>query len=161
MFIVSVINLVGIKIFINFVQLDEKKLYRIARKKHGNLNQDVVHDLFLKFGNDLPDVKYLSTCIKHAKPQPLQQQFDLGEQAHDREPEESINRYALLIKAMANIEFKYPIEVDTFLACMVNGTVKEFENKSGIARSVLEKICKFVKYEILDEYNRLAALDRT
>lgn len=139
--------------------MSHRKLYQISKSRHGDLHRDVVHDMYVKFGQELPSMAYLSTCIKHAKPQPIQQRFELFDEVEDFSEEESIDKYSLIIKAMNNVRDKYELEIDTFLECNVNSTFKAFEERSGIARSVLEKICKFAKHEILNEYIRIKSLD--
>lgn len=143
------------------------KLYRIAKKRHGQLDKDVVHDMYCKFGQDLPGDAYLNICIQHAKPKPIVEmvekkflpldsfyidEVDYSDQDFD-------SSLSLLSVAVNNVRAKYELEVDTFLECHVNGDYKSFGDRSGIARSVLEKICKFVKYEILKEFFRIKELD--
>lgn len=140
--------------------MEVDKLYKVAKKKHGQLNKDVVHDLFCKFGSDLPSDAYLTTCIQHNKPKPLQEKFDIFDQ-YEEDPEDESFQDTLrtLSIAVNNVRQAYELEVDTFLECHVNGDYKSFSESSGIARSVLEKICKFAKYEILTEFIRLEQLD--
>lgn len=134
------------------MQLDQ--LYRMARQLHGKLNRDVVHDLYVKFGNDMPSDAYLITCINHAKTLPAQEIVDVtaldshedGEPSHDA---------AILAKAIRNVSVKYQLEVDTFLECCVNGTYASFAKHSEISITVLKKICKFAKLQIQNEYKRL------
>ena len=135
----------------------QEKLYRIAKRRHGQLNRDVVHDMFLKFGSDLPSEAYVNTCIEHAKPQPIQSKIDMSREVQDEESDQET--YSLLTVAVNTVRDSFPLEVDTFLECHVNSTYKDFENFSGISRTVLEKICKFAQHEILSEYNRIKDLD--
>lgn len=137
------------------------KFYGIAKKHHGDLNRDVVHDLFCKFGSDLPSDAYLSTCIRHNKPKPLVEKFDVSDLFLDQEDQDENFEPTLrkLSQAVNNVRQNFEIEVDTFLECQVNSNYKAFSASSGIARSVLEKICKFAKNEILKEFIRLESLD--
>ena len=136
--------------------MELEKLYNVSKKRHGQLNRDVVHDMYCKFGSELPSIQYVTTCIKHAKPDPIQHTLELYEEIeadeHDTTFEET---YTMLAAAVNIVRNDYPLEVDTFLECHVNGSYKSFSERSGIARSVLEKICKFAKYEILKEFNRV------
>ncbi len=137
----------------------EQSLYNIAKRRHRQLNRDVVHDLYCKFGSDLPSMAYLSTCISHAKPQEMQQEFELCDEVLDphQDSEHDINFnnvYGLVSSCINTVRAKYELEVDTFLECHVNGDYKSFESRSGISRTVLEKICKFARHEILKEFNR-------
>lgn len=135
-------------------------LYKQATKRHGTIGRDVVHDLFCKFGSDLPSDAYLTTCIQHTRPQPIQQRFEIPD-SYEEDPDSSdfADKLKLLSVAVNNVRQCYELEVDTFLECHVNGSYKAFSESSGIARSVLEKICKFAKYEILKEFIRLEQLD--
>lgn len=137
------------------MQLEE--LYRRARRQHGDLNRDVVHDLFVKFGNDLPSDAYLTTCIKHAKTSPAVQLFEVHnlDQPEDHE-EQSIEITRTLNKAISNVRNNFTLEVDTFLECCVNSNYKTFSAYSGISVSVLRKICSFAQKKIQDEYKRLS-----
>lgn len=140
--------------------MEVDKLYKVAKRKHGQLNKDVVHDLFCKFGENLPSDAYLTTCIQHNKPKPLQEKFDSFDQ-YEEDPEDESFQDTLrtLSIAVNNVRQSYELEVDTFLECHVNGDYRSFSESSGIARSVLEKICKFAKHEILTEFIRLESLD--
>lgn len=133
------------------------KLYNRAKKIHGSLNRDVVHDMFVKFGQELPSDAYVFKCIDHAKPLEHQQRFEIVKE----EESESfpLELSYVLSTAVNNVRDKYTLEVDTFLECQVNSSFKDFEALSGISRTVLEKICKFAKHEILKEYNRIKDLD--
>ena len=137
------------------------KLYKVAEKRHGQLNKDAVHDLFCRFGSDLPSDAYLHTCLQHNKTLPLQEKFEDFFELEDDDQDDEDFQYKLstLSRAVNNVRQTYAIEVDTFLECHVNGSYKSFSESSGIARSVLEKICKFAKYEILTEFIRLESLD--
>lgn len=138
--------------------MEQEKLYNIARKRHGQLNRDVVHDMYCKFGSDLPDTRYVVTCIKHAKPAPVQLIHDYANVPSDPFDEvESEDRIRILSTAINNVRRSYELEIDTFLECKVNSSYKAFQEHSGIARSVLEKICNFAKHEILREYHRITA----
>lgn len=141
--------------------MQHEKLYEIARTRHGHLNRDVVHDAFCQFGEDLPTRSYLRTCINNADPKPYQERFDAKQIALDanEDPFFDENLYGQLVPVLDLIREKYTREVDTFLACKVNGSMQSFSERSGISKSVLEKICNFVKYEILTEFNRLQNLD--
>jgi hypothetical protein len=141
--------------------MDIDKLYKVAKNRHGQLNKDAVHDLFCRFGSDLPSDAYLNTCLQHNKPLPLQEKFeDFFELEEDHSEDSTFeNTLSTLSTAVNNVRQTYEIEVDTFLECHVNGSYKAFSESSGIARSVLEKICKFAKYEILTEFIRLESLD--
>jgi hypothetical protein len=129
------------------------KLYRIAKLLHGSLNRDAVHDMYCKFGDDLPNMAYLSTCLSHAKPLEIQQKFEIYESDEQDEDEDFESVLSIVSSCVNTVRDKYELEVDTFLECCVNGTYKSFEARSGISRSVLEKICKFAKYEISKEFN--------
>lgn len=137
--------------------LELEELYRRARRQHGNLNRDVVHDLFVKFGEHMPSDAYLTTCIKHAKTLPAQEVFEV---VHLEQPEEheeqNIEITRRLNQAMKNVRTKYELEVDTFLECCVNSNYQAFSEHSGISVSVLRKICTFAKQLIKDEYKRLS-----
>lgn len=139
--------------------MEDEKLYKIAKRRHQDLNRDVIHDLYVKFGSELPSDAYVVKCISHAKPQPMQQRFDTMFLQQPQEYEESESILLEVSQAVNSVRDKYELEVDTFLECHVNGSYKSFEQRSGIARSILEKICKFAQYEILKEFNRIRALD--
>jgi hypothetical protein len=135
-------------------------LYRIARQQHGTLNRDVVHDLIVKFGNDLPSDAYLVTCMKHARTAPAQEVFDVTQldEVEDHE-EQNIEITRRLNQAMSNVRNQseeMTLYVDTFLECCVNGNFKAFSTYSGISVSVLRKICKFAQKEIQNEFKRLS-----
>lgn len=136
-----------------------EKLYRIAESRHGNLHRDVVHDMYLKFGSELPIDQYVVKCVQHHKPDPLQQKWEIDVMDEDQEDEVD---FSLMLgkasRAVNNVRLKYEEEVDTFLACHVHGTYKSFGELSGISRTVLEKICKFAQYEILREFTRIEKL---
>lgn len=141
-----------------FGMMEHEKLYRAAKQRHGQLNKDVVHDMYCKFGSELPSPAYVRTCIEHAKPEPVQSIIELTEgffTYQDTEDPEFEETLRILSKAVNRVRDKYELEVDTFLACHVNSDYKSFGEYSGIARSVLEKICKFARYEILREYKRI------
>lgn len=125
------------------------------------MNRDVVHDTFCQFGEDLPNTAYLRTCINNAKPEPLQERFDANQIELDQNADPFFDEslYRQLLPVLDSIREKYTREVDTFLACKVNGSMQAFSERSGISKSVLEKICNFVKYEILTEFYRLQNLD--
>lgn len=137
------------------MHLDE--LYRRARRQHGDLNRDAVHDLFVKFGSDLPSDAYLTTCIKHAKTLPAVQVFEVhhldGPEEHE---EQSIEITRTLNKAISNVRNNFEVEVDTFLECCVNSDYKTFSAHSGISVSVLRKICTFAQQQIKNEFKRLS-----
>lgn len=140
-----------------FVTVELDQLYRRARKRHGNLNRDVVHDLYVKFGTDLPCDAYITTCIKHARPQPAQQVFDLNHlEGLEDHQEQSIEITRTLNRAIENVRKRYDLEVDTFLECCVNSNFKAFSAYSSISVSVLRKICKFTQNQIKDEFNRIS-----
>lgn len=132
--------------------------YKVAERRHPQVGKDVVHDLYCQFGEDLPKDAYLRTCIKNARPDPLQQIFD---PFRIDSPEEEIdeNLYADVANIVNGLRDRYDLEVDTFLECCVNSSVKSFSERSGVSISVLQKICTFVKYEILTEFYRLKKLD--
>ena len=137
------------------------KLYKVAKKRHGQLNKDAVHDLFCKFGSDLPSDAYLTTCLQHNKPKPLQEKIDISKMFLDLTDQEDNFEPTLkkLSLAVNKVRATYELELDTLLECHVNSNYKAFSASSGIARSVLEKICKFAKNEILKEFVRLESLD--
>lgn len=137
--------------------MELEQLYRRARKRHGNLNRDVVHDLFLKFGNELPGDAYVTTYIKHARPQPAQEMFEVHnlEEPGDHQ-EQSIEVSRLLNRAIRNVRKRYDLEVDTFLECCVNSDFKTFSAYSGISITVLRKICTFAQKQIKNEFKRLS-----
>jgi hypothetical protein len=134
--------------------MELEKLYSRAKSRHGELNRDVVHDMYCKFGAELPSIQYVTTCIKHAKPEPVRTIFEVQEEFESDEDETFEDTYNALAVAVNTVRAHYPLEVDTFLECHVNGSYKAFGERSGIARSVLEKICKFARYEILKELDR-------
>lgn len=129
-----------------------EELYRQARRRHGELNRDVVHDLFVKFGQELPDDAYVRKVIHHARPLPAQEIVDVND-LDSHEEKEDIN--PILARAISNVSRLHQLEVDTFLECCVNGTYESFSEHSGISISVLKKICKFVQIQIRNEYSRL------
>lgn|SRR3990167_11433820 len=133
------------------VELD--KLYRLARRKHGHLNRDVVHDLLVKFGSDLPSDAYLVTCINHAKTLPAVEIHELEIDSSEQEVDN-----VLLTKSIRNVSAKFELEVDTFLECEVNSSYKRFSEHSGISLLILKKICMFAKIKIREEYSRLSSL---
>lgn len=138
--------------------MDLEQLYSRARKRHGHLNRDVVHDLYIKFGSEMPSDAYLTTCIKHAKTDPLQERVD---NICLPDEEESIEMQAdtrILNRAMENIRNKYELEIDTFLECCVNSTYKEFSEYSGLSITLLRKICSFAKTQLQNEYRRLETI---
>jgi hypothetical protein len=141
--------------------MELSKLYSIAERRHGQIGKDVVHDLFCKFGLDLPSDAYLNTCIQHNRPQPIQERFENFDPFEEEDPQDGQFESTLrtLSTAVNNVRQSYELEVDTFLECHVNSNYKSFSERSGIARSVLEKICKFVKHEILKEFIRIESLD--
>jgi hypothetical protein len=130
-----------------------QKFYAVSKKRHGHLNRDVVHDLVVKFGQDLPSDAYVVKCISHARPQPIQQKFDpyllLDEWDGQEQEDEIENSLQKVYTALNSLRDRYELEVDTFLECRVNGNLSSFSQRSGISKSVLEKICKFVQYEVL------------
>lgn len=128
-------------------------LYRAARSRHGNLGMDAAHDLICKLGADLPGEAYVRTCIRHAKPEPVQQLFELEEDDVDQDQTDVLHYLAIAIE---NTRDRYAIEVDTFLECCVNSTYKAFGERTRIARSTLEKICRFARHEILTEFHRIS-----
>ena len=132
------------------------KLYAVAKKRHGDVGEDVVHDLVLKFGGNLPSEAYLIQCIKRHKPKPL---VEMNAIENSESFEQVFTDNANLDKALQRVHVLHEVEVDTFLECRVNGSLREFSRISGVSASVLEKICNFVKYEILTEFNRLQELD--
>ena len=134
--------------------MDLEQMYRIARRRHGDLGRDVVHDLIMKFGNDLPSDAYLTTCIYHAKTLPAQEIIEVEQDL----PEEDSHDPVLLAKAIRNISVSFELEVDTFLECEVNSTYKKFSEHSGISLQILKKICMFAKTKIHEEYSRLSIL---
>lgn len=135
-------------------------LYRIARKQHGALNRDVVHDLYVKFGNDLPSDAYLVTCMKHARTAPAQEVFELQHlddaQDHEEQDIEITRRLNQAINNVRNRSEEMTLHVDTFLECCVNSNFKAFSAYSGISISVLRKICNFAQIEIQNEFKRLS-----
>jgi hypothetical protein len=135
-----------------------KEFYTVAERRHPQLGKDVVHDLYCQFGEDLPKDAYLRTCIKNARPDPLQQTFD-SFLIESPEEETDPNTYADVANIVNGLRDRYPLEIDTFLECCVNSSVKAFSDRSGVSISVLQKICTFVKYEILREFYRLKKLD--
>ena len=141
--------------------MEHKKLYEIAHSRHGQVGQDVVHDLVVKFGEHCPNDAYLTKCVRTSKPEPMQQSFEYDVLQED-EVGEDIWADTDIDMIMSIIEFlrtKYEEEIDTFLECKVNGDMKSFQKHSGVSRTTLEKICNFVKYEILNEYNRRRQFD--
>lgn len=136
-------------IFMSLMEIE--KLYSRARKRHGQLAKDVVHDLYVKFGDNIPSDAYLTTCIQHARPSPVQQESPIIE-------EDNCDRDDVLIlhRAMENVRNKYELEVDTFLECCVNGTYQSFSRHSGLSCTILKKICTFARQQIRKEYERLA-----
>ena len=134
--------------------MQKEKLYRIARKRHGAIGQDVVHDLVVKFGEHTPSDAYLTKCVKNAKPEPIQQAFEFDMLQEDEVGQELFidEDVELIMSIIESLRDKYEMEVDTFLECKVNGTMKSFQQHSGVSRSTLEKICNFVKQEILNAY---------
>lgn len=147
--VVSLVLMLSLGYVCITMQLDQ--LYRRARRRHGELNRDVVHDLIVKFGNDMPDDSYVIKVIHHAKPLPAQEMIDVNAIEQDIEQDESHT----IVRAMRNVSKKYQLEVDTFLECCVNGTYESFSEHSGISITVLKKICMFVKIQIRNEYKRL------
>lgn len=132
-----------------------EELYAAAAKRHKQIGEDVVHDLYCQFGEDLPNVAYLRTCIKRAKPDKLQQRFEVALLPGTSEDKFDEDLYDKVLRVIEVVRSKYEQEVDTFLACKVNGTVADFSEQHGVSVSVLRKICKFVQYEILSEFYRL------
>jgi hypothetical protein len=139
--------------------MELEKLYQICKNRHGALGMDVAHDLASKFGGDMPSDAYVYKCVQHAKPEKVQQLFDTNflyeEHEHDQDLDERIR---LVSTAVNNVRAKHEIEVDIFLECSVNSTQKAYRENSGMSRTVLEKMIKFAKYEILKEYARLEKL---
>lgn len=129
-----------------------EQLYSRAQRKHGQLNRDVVHDLYVKFGQDLPSDAYITVCINNRKIEPIQQRIEVQEE-DNLIPEQ--DQMIIMNRAIENLRSKYELEIDTFLECCVNSDYKSFSIYSGISVSVLKKICTFAKKIIQHEYRRL------
>lgn len=133
-------------------------MYRYARRRHGALNRDAVHDLFAKYGENMPNDPRI--FIIHAKPLPAQEAFEVhhlnqhddGEQ-HGAEITRTLHR---AIENVRNRSEESALDVDTFLECCVNSDFKTFSAYSGISVSVLRKICAFTQKQIRNEYNRIS-----
>lgn len=137
--------------------MELEQLYRRARKRHGSLNRDVVHDMYVKFGSDLPSDAYLTACINYARTQPAQQVFEVRHlETADDHNEQSVEVTRTLNRAIENVRKRYDLEIDTFLECCVNSDFKTFSAYSGISISVLRKICNFAKNQIKDEFTRIS-----
>ncbi len=136
------------------MELDQ--LYIRARKYHGSLNRDAVHDLYVKFGEHLPSDAYLTTCIKHARIAPAQEMVEVQHIETDMDyQEENVDTSRLLNRAIENVRNRYELEVDTFLECCVNSNYTAFSAYSGISITVLKKICTFAKNEIKNEFIKI------
>ena len=126
-------------------------MYEEATRRHGQKGKDVVHDLYVKFAGNTPPDAYTRTCIHNSKPDPIAALVDVSGKLEDGEPFDE-QLYVGICRILSDLRVEYEIEVDTFLACRVNGDLKTFSREYGVSRTVLEKICNFVKNKILTEY---------